>query len=467
MNDMDLKIRIIGDGAPLRNELTRTAGSIKSVVGQIAAAFGVGIGAAAFVNSVRDAMQYAKALTDVASKLELTTTELQVLREAAMQNSSSDQQLESGLRRLMSTRSEALAGNQIYADSFSTLGIAMSEVRYMSTAQLVEAVGKALVGTTSSSKEFNAALKLMGQDVGALAPLLRTVGEKGFQSFKDGFESSGRQLDKAGVAAMNRLADGMERGKGRIRAKISEIFQGIEWLIPTSLEGPEFDKRVDERMASLKEKADAAGIKRPDAIFRDVARNQLREEDAEKLKSDRAAADAAMEAAAAAEAAKQKEAERWEKINGLISESAQLEEQLRVSRLTDAQRLLEIETKIAALRQQYGETDDYLKAAEIGKQIAELQLEGAPLTDRVAADKAKAEADAAKRAEELAAIESGKGITVTMPSPADQLAAIGGYVGNQTSMQQTLMERQLEVQQRMADYLQRIAEEKSYSGVVP
>ena len=469
MSRMDLGVRITGDAQPLNSELQRTASSIRGVMTNIAGAFGVGISAAAFVGSVRGAMRFAEALRDTSTQMEISTTKLQALYEAGMRYSAGNREIDSGMQRLLASRAQAIDGNERMAEAFARLGISMEDLPFMSTDQLVEKIGRSLVGTTSASNEYGAALDLLGRRAGALIPMLRAIGEDGL----DPFQNSLRHMTEDQIAAWDRMAKAAERGSQRIRGILSKAFEGIEWMIPGTGDA-DFDERVEERVEELMARAQEAGVRRPRAIFRDVARRQLRAEDKTEAEAQRADAEQEMRSARERERLDQDEHARREEMAQLLKESSDLEEQARLARLTDAERLFEVETQIADLIRKQGEEQDSLESARLARRQSELQLVQQSLRQRLDRDAERESERAARETQQreraradLERIQSGRGVSVGAPVAADQLATIGGYVGAQTNLHQSTMERQLRVMEQMRDYLQRISTKEQGGLVTP
>lgn len=489
--DMSLAVRIRGDASGLRNEMQRTGTQIRGIMTNIAGAFGAGFSAAAIVRSVRGVMDYAASLRDAAVQAETTTTKLQALREAALRASGDDRQLDVALQRLNASRAQAIEGNEQMRRSFERLGIDRVQLEVLDGADLLEVLGRRLVNADSRSAEFSSALDVLGRRAGALVPMLRQLGEEGIGSLVDSLREEGRLFTEEMENIFDAAEKGWQRLGQRFKVSIGElgmVGETIKESIRGLWEGTGIREMSDEAQYVFRLMDAMEEIRRESPIRARLSPFWARREAWERVHAEDAAEKKDAEEAAKEQATREA---RERNIATLRQEAAEIEAAIAESRLSDAEMLEVIEERIAQLRRESGEESDELAQAALDKAIAQAEAQAEPLRRREA-DRQERESDQRRREEESAQeraermaeraaeqrrreqqeyrdIREGRGVGVSAPTAADQLAAIGGFVGAQQDVQRTLAERQIQIQERMAQFLERIAERGMAEpyGVVP
>lgn len=161
----------------------------------------VALGGAAILRSfgklVFSSIQLGSKITDMAAQMRITTTEFQALEFAALKAGVPPQKLLAIITKLAQTMGDAERGMKTYSDLFDTLGI---DIKGKGTLKVFEEVAIAISNAASGTKEFSAALGVLGTRAGA--QFLEV-----FQRFNEvGLEGIIKDAKEAGIVISEEIA---------------------------------------------------------------------------------------------------------------------------------------------------------------------------------------------------------------------------------------------------------------------
>lgn len=391
-------------------------GQLGSIKGMLAGAFTVG----AVTALASEAIALGGKFDDLSKRTGVSAEELQRLDYAAKQNGSSIEALAGGLQKLAVARQNALGdtGGEA-AKAFEDLGISIKDVASLSPEQLFYRIADAVKNQGAAVNNAASMTALLGRGFGEIVPMMVDGGD-GLRAMADEATRLGVVLSTDTISKLDSLGDKLTALKAQSISFAAtfgiNVASGFEALIEEtsmkilSLSGLSKEAYKDAWMAHQEVMAliGTQNLGLTPAKGRAGMSSVIGETDSER-KSRANAEASAME--------------------------AQLREEERINKERSA-------------------VESYNMEHRLKEEEAAAAREGELAMERI------------RDAQALEEIKSGKGMSVSAPI-SDNLARIGGYVGAQGTPALRVAERQEKIQQKMAEYLKKIAERDFAQGTIP
>lgn len=215
MPDKSFLIRILGDTKGFdraANEVTRQINgigqnirnlprdAIRSAGTQLAAFFSVDW----VVNQVRQTMDYAGAIQDMADKVGVGTEFLQELDYAAEQTGASLQDFVLGLREVQRSQAAALANPKGKdAQWFAAIGVSLDELQAQNPEALFRRVAQAMQSGQQGGTQMEAAMQLLGRSAVSILPAMRA----GFEGLAQDARTFGAIIESDTISRLDAMGD--------------------------------------------------------------------------------------------------------------------------------------------------------------------------------------------------------------------------------------------------------------------
>lgn len=201
----------------------RTGLALRGLAG-LAATAGVALAGVFTASAVKNALDYAASLGEVASQLGITTKELQVYRYAATQVNLTQEEVEKGLAKLTLTIGKAGTGAKREAQYFEQLGIAIkdTEGNIRPTGDVLLDLADRLAAIPDPAQRAAAVFAIFGRAGQKLIPLLEG-GSKGLKQFAEEAEKAGAVIAEGDIAKADETADKIEALNQQLRVNFSRI----------------------------------------------------------------------------------------------------------------------------------------------------------------------------------------------------------------------------------------------------
>lgn len=199
------------DSGPLERGNARVDGAISKLK-----AFGAALGASAVVlglkNMVSELEAQAGALDDSATRLGLSTDELQAYRYAAKMAGLEVASFDQALGILVLNQGAAAEGSKAQAEAFKAVGVEAdgAALSSMTLSELLPQIAEGLAKVESTSERARMAQQLFGKQGAKLAPLLGQ-GAAGVAKFQAEIDKLGGGLSGEGLKALTQYGDQMDR----------------------------------------------------------------------------------------------------------------------------------------------------------------------------------------------------------------------------------------------------------------
>jgi hypothetical protein len=251
---------------------TGLSASFKSVATGLAAAF-----------SIRAVANYAKSVIDLGSKLSDLATQtgmnvetLQAFEYSAIKAGASVEDVRTAVNKLSVNLGKAKDGQKTYIDLFMRAGIAQEDIANLNTEDTLAAIAKTMSTASAGTKEWGAALELIGTRSGAkLIEVLQDLNSKGLPEFVKQAKEAGIVMDAELIQKLDEAADKMlilqRIGKGKFAQGLFRIGDHIEAFKRSMKTGKSIveshydilDEREDRKQGQLDKKgfADARANK--------------------------------------------------------------------------------------------------------------------------------------------------------------------------------------------------------------
>lgn len=149
----------------IQSSLDTTAGIAKKAGAAIAASFSIG----AVASAVNKFVEVTGALTDMAAKTGISTTELQKLKFAAEQNGGTLEGVTKGITKMGKALVE---GKSSTVESLKALGLSLTDVRNMDPATAFATIGDAIAKLPNPLERSKVAMDLFGKSGADLLPMM-------------------------------------------------------------------------------------------------------------------------------------------------------------------------------------------------------------------------------------------------------------------------------------------------------
>lgn len=434
----DLKARLLVDSKGFNDTLARAGESARTtfrdIGGAVAGAFTFG----AIAARVKEAMELADRIEDAATAAGTTATRLQALERAAQAAGAGTEKIAFAMQRIDLARAAAGTGSDDglkLAESMERLGVSSGMLAASDPAVIIEQIGRALNASGDSAQAMSDVYAIFGARVGpAFIQTLREIGSEGLDPMIARLEASGRIMSTSMVEDLADANKGLEAFGQQMT-----IFAGKIANVGINLREMFYLLALGQSWSQAYENATTTWVDPPS-----VAASQEAEKERQKIE---------------------------QAINANYDRAAQISAKGDDARLTKAEQLRKITEEIASLNEQaYGA--DALKRSQLFTRYTELQAQAEPLRREIkAASDKRAEAqnrDFDKRLQSAASwgremerrlsdIASGKGVSISAPQAADQLARVGGFVGGQNDPMISIAQRQLQIQTQTRELMAQIA----------
>lgn len=171
---MPVEVGIGAHNGSLRTGLEESKHLIEEFKEEYSLAFTGGVAELVSAGAVAEATlavtEYGHRLEDLHERFDVSTQDLQQFGYAALQNGASLDSVALAFNRLAVTRSRALAGNKEDIEAFYRLGVSIEQLKAMSPAELMLALGR-------SSMDAGSMVQLLGRNALELEPTLRKLAD--------------------------------------------------------------------------------------------------------------------------------------------------------------------------------------------------------------------------------------------------------------------------------------------------
>lgn len=166
------------------------------------------------VKMVKDALDFGKALEQIAAKSGTSTDWVQKFGYAAVQTGGSVEKLSAALFNLRRSISDAVGGSASDLTAFQALGVSMEDLKNGNTAGVFERIAKAVRESGAGIDQVNAATRVLGGNGDLIAGMA-----KGYDELTQEAERLGLVVDNQTIESINRL----DKGLGTLGAKIKSV----------------------------------------------------------------------------------------------------------------------------------------------------------------------------------------------------------------------------------------------------
>ena len=180
----------------------------------MAGAFGVALGARAFVQLARSALEYADSVSTAAAATQTNAEALQVLRFAAEQSGASVQNLDNALIRANKSAVDAANGMSTAQRAFAQLGINATQFISLPTEQKLAMLARAMHHAEDRNRAAAAVMDIMGtRNAPQLMGMLERLGREGFGALEEAARSAGAVMDEDTIKRLDDAHKAIERFK--------------------------------------------------------------------------------------------------------------------------------------------------------------------------------------------------------------------------------------------------------------
>lgn len=270
-----LLIRIEGDASKLRSALaegeaavTRSSGRMTgalqkldagfSRVGRALGALGLGVSVAGFVSIVRNAIDAAGRMQDLADQLQIGVEALQAFGAAADQSGVGADAFQAALGRLNEATGEAVGGNKAMVKAFDDLDVAFrnADGSARSNEEIIADLAERYVEAADKTEFLADLTDVMGRQAGRLGPILQEVADGGLQAFIDKQRELGQVASEDTIRVLDELGDMFDRFFNRVSVGSQEALADLVKFLGV-IPRTEADV-LDRQIATLQERWDQA-----------------------------------------------------------------------------------------------------------------------------------------------------------------------------------------------------------------
>ena len=228
-----LRVSLSADTASFEEGMARAKKGARSAASEISRAFSkdLGIGSAikglvagltvgTFAGLVKQGLEYAGSLAEVAQQLGVTAKDLQVFRYAAGQVGVSQDELETGLSKLTITLGKVAVGAKEPAKALAAIGISVDQVKGKDTGTVFRMIADSLGKVTDRAQRASVEVALFGKTGSKLDNLL-SGGTGALNELTNAAEKLGIVLSDEQIANADNTADKLEALKTVLSANIA------------------------------------------------------------------------------------------------------------------------------------------------------------------------------------------------------------------------------------------------------
>jgi hypothetical protein len=200
------------------SSIQKSLGALKAGVAGFVGALSVGM----VVGVIKNALEYAGSLAEVAQQLGVTTKDLQTFRFAAGQVGVSQEQLETGLSKLTITLGKVAAGAEAPTKALKAIGVSAEELKGKDTGEAFRVISDALQKVTDRSQRAAVEVALFGKS-GAQLDNMLSGGSAALNALTDAAEKLGIVLSDEQIQKADDTADKIEALKTVLSANIASV----------------------------------------------------------------------------------------------------------------------------------------------------------------------------------------------------------------------------------------------------
>lgn len=413
--------------------------SLKGIKATMSTVFAAGF----FANLIKEAVQTADEIDNIAKQSGLGVESFQALRASAEEAGVSFETMRPTINALRRAMDKAKEGSEQQVEAFRKVGVSMHDLERMSTEQAMVAVGKAMNEAGDNSEALVASTVLLGAESTRLSEIYKDLGAVGIEGLIEKYKALGMVMDEQTIRSLDRQEEAASRLGKRLKTlgvqstgAFSMGAEAIGALVGRMSAGESITEAWSNHIASLRDEVEGladAAAKASEELEADPM--ELTGEEKEKMKQQ----EALVALLAKREFQKKSTAEKLEELErrraGIEDTLSRISEDNYKSRLKYSKMLFETEDQILKLQKQ--QVDEKRKAEEM------FPLDEVSLPDA----------------------EGGVGQAVGRQMSGDALARIGAVGGNVANTQENLTKRQIRILEKSQRTLERI-ENKEFGAIL-
>jgi len=209
--------------------------------------FAGGLGAIFGVTMAKDTLQeWIDGLAQIgheASRIGMTTDELQRLKSVASKNKVDPDMMIGGIEKMATIVDDALQGNEQAIDKFKRLGIAMDELKGKSVYEQFTRIADGINSMSTATEKTSMARDMFGKLGGKLVELISNYKELG-----EAFDKSGRMIDEKTVEQAEKFERTMKSLGGTFKATFlqSGVVEYLAELVQALKEAMDLANGIDK-----------------------------------------------------------------------------------------------------------------------------------------------------------------------------------------------------------------------------
>ena len=192
---------------------------------------GMALGAAGLAAMAAKTVEYGGKISDLSTRLGVSTDALQEFDFAARQNGSSLEEFAGGLQKVGNARSEALGGNEEMLNSFAALGVSVEDLKSKRIEDIFKQIGISVRDASDVQLVMADAMKVMGKASGPILAAMRNDLEAAAEEAK----RLGLIIGEDTIAKLDALGDQADvtgkRLMGAFAPFISFVGEGINTML--------------------------------------------------------------------------------------------------------------------------------------------------------------------------------------------------------------------------------------------
>lgn len=202
----------------MQRGMTGSANLIKGAIGGMVAALSVDM----FATAIKDGLEYASSLGEVAQQLGVTTDTLQEYRYAATQAGLSQDEMDNSLAKLTRTIGQAANGGKAQVAAFERLGVSIRDANgnIKEAGVVIPEIADGLKRLSSDAERAATLTELFGRAGQKLAPLL-AGGSEGINNLRDAAHRLGIVLSSEQIQSADDAADKLAAVQTVLKARLA------------------------------------------------------------------------------------------------------------------------------------------------------------------------------------------------------------------------------------------------------
>lgn len=151
-----------------QSSIGKSMGLMKAGIAGFVSAFSVGM----LTSGIKNALEYAGSLGEIAQQLGVTTTQLQTFRYQVQQNGGSLEDADKSLGKFSLSISKALSGSVQSAKAFQAVGVSLDDLRNKSKTDIMGGIADGMKATGGASANAAAGVAIFGKGFQKIIPTL-------------------------------------------------------------------------------------------------------------------------------------------------------------------------------------------------------------------------------------------------------------------------------------------------------